>query len=324
MNTVSAEQYGFLTLPVDPKRVQSLKGMSHMEAWDIRRTLIRAFGFGGYDLETKALDLVAQIQHTHDKDGNPIPAHRPRWTVIYRAEVRLTVKAPDGTVLAVYEDGASGDSQNQPILGDAHDMAMKTALSQALKRCAVNLGDQFGLGLYNNGRTDPVVHRTLNAPTGQATTPADLPVDEVLPEQKPAADPESVQQQARVIHPTAAPALGEKVAACTTRDHLAVVWKEIVAAVRDGQILPDAGELLKAQWKERDRHINAVARMFALLAKAEIKGREERISWYVQIIGRHVESTNELTLEEIGKISEKTEAWIDQNDPAKAKAGAAR
>jgi hypothetical protein len=41
-------------------------------------------------------------------------------------------------------------------------MAIKTAESDALKRAAINLGDQFGLSLYNNGATAPVVIQTLS------------------------------------------------------------------------------------------------------------------------------------------------------------------
>ncbi|WP_367880534.1 Rad52/Rad22 family DNA repair protein [Salinispora arenicola] len=49
-------------------------------------------------------------------------------------------------------------------MGDCHDNAIKTAVSQGLKRCAVNLGDQFGLGLYNGGGVDAVVVRTVVDP----------------------------------------------------------------------------------------------------------------------------------------------------------------
>ena len=55
-----------------------------------------------------------------------------------------------------YTEWAAGDATN-PTLADAHDQAIKTAESQAFKRCAVNLGDQFGLSLYKNGSTDATV-----------------------------------------------------------------------------------------------------------------------------------------------------------------------
>ncbi|GAA0554849.1 MULTISPECIES: Rad52/Rad22 family DNA repair protein [Streptomyces] len=171
-------------------RVRNLRGMAHLEAWDVRRQLIRIFGFGGFAIETISLDLVAERE---TKQGE-----RSRWTVVYRAQVRLTLFDTSGRGIAHYEDGAAGDSVNQPSLGDAHDMAMKTALSQALKRCATNLGDQFGLSLYNNGSKDPVVKysaahppeewRKQDAP--QPPEPDDPPVQ---PEPQPAATTESAE-----------------------------------------------------------------------------------------------------------------------------------
>ncbi|MDK0520351.1 Rad52/Rad22 family DNA repair protein [Streptomyces sp. ML-6] len=135
-----------LLAQINPTRVQTLNGQSHVEAWDIRRWLNRVFGFGGWSDETLELACVAQ---TEIKPG--------RWTVVYRAQVRLTICTPDGRHLSSWDDAAAGAAQNQPRLGDAHDMAMKTALSQALKRCATNLGDQFGLSLYNDGSRRAVI-----------------------------------------------------------------------------------------------------------------------------------------------------------------------
>lgn len=167
---LTPEQYTFLTSAIAPGRIQHLSGQSHLEQWDIRRHLIRVFGFGGYDIDTLALDLVREIEDV-PADGRG----RSRWTVVYRAQIRLTVKAADGRVIAHYDDAATGGAHNQPSLSDAHDMAMKTALSQALKRTAVNLGDQFGLSLYNGGRPDPVILRSLVAPTQDR---AEIPADE--------------------------------------------------------------------------------------------------------------------------------------------------
>ncbi|MCG7524910.1 Rad52/Rad22 family DNA repair protein [Streptomyces sp. OfavH-34-F] len=143
---LTAEQITTLLAPINPSRVQTLNRQSHVEAWDVRRWLNRVFGFAGWSTET--LELVCVSEREISKG---------RWTVIYRAQARLTVKTPDGRALSLWEDAAMGDSRNQPSLGDAHDMAMKTALSQALKRCAVNLGDGFGLSLYNDGSRRPVV-----------------------------------------------------------------------------------------------------------------------------------------------------------------------
>ena len=185
--SISDYQLKTLFAPVNPKRIGQVRNMAHMEAWDIRRQLIRIFGFGGYSTETIALDLVAERE---TKQGE-----RSRWTVVYRAQIRLTVYGPDRAVLGSWDDGAAGDSVNQPSLGDAHDMAMKTALSQALKRCAVNLGDQFGLSLYNNGSPAPVVNWSAAHPPKETDTTQEPPLD---------ADP-PVQPEPQPQAPTAAP-----------------------------------------------------------------------------------------------------------------------
>jgi hypothetical protein len=162
---LTEQQVAFLLSPISDKRVRNLRGMSHLEAWDVRRQLIRIFGFDGFTVETLKLDLVHENPNPNyrkkNKAGEEYGPTYTAWTIVYRAEVRLTVKAVDGRPLAVFEDAAAGDAVNQPSVGDAHDLAMKTALSQALKRCAVNLGDQFGLSLYNEGSKAPVVLRSL-------------------------------------------------------------------------------------------------------------------------------------------------------------------
>lgn len=249
MTTLSAEQYAWLTHGIDGNRVRQLQGQSHLEAWDVRRTLIRVFGFGGWDLTTKRLDLVREIEHPPNQ-----PNGKPRWTVIYRAEVRLTVKAPDGSVLAVYEDAASGGSQNQPALGDAHDMAMKTALSQALKRCAVNLGDQFGLSLYNGGSPNPVVLRSLVAPQGTAASAPPAEEAPVQPEPALALDAEeppsttgdATEEQFRVYED-----LSQLVAVAESVEALRAAWEAVVEAFGKGEITQTQGNRLRSAIGDR-------------------------------------------------------------------------
>lgn len=173
-------------------RVRQKQGQSHVEAWDIRRHLIRIFGFGGFSIETLSLDLVSQQEI---KPG--------RWTVVYRAQVRLTVYAVDGREITHFEDGAAGDAINQPKLGDAHDMAMKTALSQALKRCAVNLGDQFGLGLYNGGKSDPVVHFSAPHPPNEWQKDAEPQPEPVDPPVQPEPEPAGTEDDSNMATPPA-------------------------------------------------------------------------------------------------------------------------
>jgi hypothetical protein len=146
--TLNNAQLELLFAPLSPGRVRSLSGNSHLEAWDVRRWLLRIFGYGGFDIETLECAVVSERSVWNEQ--NPLNG---RHTVVYRVQVRLTVRDPDGHVLAFFDDGATGDGINQPSLQKAHDFALKTAMSQALKRAAVNLGDQFGLSLYDKGRS---------------------------------------------------------------------------------------------------------------------------------------------------------------------------
>lgn len=166
----TSEQINVLLKPINPKRVAHSQGQSHLEAFDVIAHLNRLFGFGNWDQEIIELTCVRE----HSVESKAGDKTRTGWWVTYRAQVRLTIRPVRAWPEPVcrYEDAASGDAQNIPTHGDAHDQAMKTAISQALKRCARLLGDQFGLSLYDGGSTAPLVRRLVHMPP-----PKDLPVD---------------------------------------------------------------------------------------------------------------------------------------------------
>lgn len=209
IGSLSDLQIAWLLRPVDPDRVGSDgKGFAHMEAWDIRRHLIRIFGFGGHDTDMLEASLIAEtsIPNHQKKDRNGKPYGQPfeAWTVIYRVAVRLAVKV-DGIELGHWHGIATGDATNQPSRADAHDLALKTADSQALKRAATNLGDQFGLSLYNKGRLAAVVQSSL--PYWKAPKEAEFNDDKVE------ADPEVAaarQEAGEAVPAGAAPAAQEQ------------------------------------------------------------------------------------------------------------------
>ncbi|NIL41583.1 hypothetical protein HCB17_10655 [Salinispora arenicola] len=198
---LTPEQYQLLLQPLHRSRVgKNPKGFSHLEAWDIRRWLIRVFGFGGYRIEN-TVELVKEIESPPGsiKYRNGGSNDKTVWTVVYRAEVRLTVYDQHGGH-AVFEDVACGDATNQPSVGDCHDNAIKTAVSQGLKRCAVNLGDQFGLGLYNGGGVDAVVVRTVVDPL--LAEPADTATPMAVEDAPVRPEPGSAQEH---YEPASAP-----------------------------------------------------------------------------------------------------------------------
>lgn len=180
MTAFNVKQVEQLLRPVHPGRVaRDGKGKEHLSQQDVTAHLIRVFGFGNFDTEVLSTECI--FEHNRPTtDGKP----SNRWDVGYRALVRLTVRNPEGETVCHYENGSTATAQNQS-LGDGHDLAYKSAISLAMKRCAINLGDQFGLSLYNKGQIDALVRGTLVMPDA---TDADEPADDMqegVPEQQP-------------------------------------------------------------------------------------------------------------------------------------------
>lgn len=144
------QQYEQLLKPLNPSRVakrsQAGRSLSYLESFDVKAHLIRIFGFGGWSAEVLSAELAFEDQN-----------EKGQWNVGYKVTMRLTVHA----LGCVYTEAAVG-SATLPQRGEAHDMAVKTAESDALKRAAINLGTQFGLSLYNDGSLKDVVGQTLD------------------------------------------------------------------------------------------------------------------------------------------------------------------
>lgn len=132
-------------------RVESKQGMSYLAAWDIKATLIRVFGFGGFSSEVIESSILKaeQIQQVRDEK-------KFNWSITAKATVRLTIHQ----LGAIYTETAIAGSK-QPDFTESADMAIKSAESDALKRAAIFLGTQFGLSLYNAGSPKEVISAVL-------------------------------------------------------------------------------------------------------------------------------------------------------------------
>lgn len=163
---LTLEQVQYLLNPLRSSRVakRSVQGknLSYLEAWDVRKHLTFIFGFANWDEEVLDYRLVS----TYEYEGRD---KKPMVEVFWTAKVRLAVRDQYGNTLATYTEAAVGSAnkaRDGAGLGDIHDNALKTAASDALKRCAINLGTQFGLSLYDDGNTNDVVKHVLVAPEG--------------------------------------------------------------------------------------------------------------------------------------------------------------
>lgn len=230
MAYLNEQQIERLLAAIAPSRVVKLDGLSHLEAYDVRAHLNRVFGFGRWSADVIEMTLINERFGKNSKGRDAV-------YVVYRAGLRLTVNAPDGTQLATYTEYAAGDALGFPVakLGDAHDFAMKTAESQALKRAATNLGDQFGLSLYNSGSTKQIVQVSL---VGVAEADPDFKTPEVTPEQAPA---EGRDWQAELD-------------AVADRDALNALWHEVRQGVPGEQL-----EQWKVAFSSRANELQAAA-----------------------------------------------------------------
>ena len=168
-------QLSALTAALNSQRIssrrQSGRNLSYLEAWDVKATLIRMFGFGGFSAEAEDCQIIRienNIPKTKGSGDNKVelpieysPDGQIKYgTANFRVTAMVRVKLTIHQTGAVYTEFASS-SQTGPDIGEVSDFAIKTAESDALKRAAIYLGTQFGLSLYDNGSTNDVVRVVL-------------------------------------------------------------------------------------------------------------------------------------------------------------------
>lgn len=281
-----------LLRPIKPRRVLQAQGQSHIPAYDVVAHLNRMFGFGGWDKEIKSIELVEERENSYVKDGK----EKTGWYVSYRCLMRLTIFDPAGHVVCVREDGACGSASNLPSFGDAHDFAYKNAISYALKRCAKDLGDQFGLSLYNKGSMGALVGTTLVGLTA-ATEGADL--EDFAPE------PLSLGNDERHVDPETGEVLSdEAVGAVSEVAPKSPNGKETAKSPTKPVVeteTPDfvgAGDRSASPASPTSRILPGEnKRLFALLRGAGITDKD-RHKWAADKLGHPVESFTELSREE--------------------------
>ncbi len=175
------------------------KQFSYLEGYEVRANLNRIFGFGSWNVEVT--DLTEVYSGAEKKEDG-----RRLWHVSYRATVRLSIRNDSLSFFTTYEDVACDEAIN-PNRAEATDQAIKSAVTSALKRAAANLGDQFGLSLYREGSTRPIVNFVLGHnwhPEPVDASPSDGPVaqdvqesadDEQVPDEELAEASEVLQEQ---------------------------------------------------------------------------------------------------------------------------------
>jgi Rad52/22 family double-strand break repair protein len=127
-----------LKAKLDEKHVKTRNAngteLSYVEGWHTLAEANRIFGYDAWDRRTIFTSCV--------------------WTCVkgsthqaaYIAKVRVTVRA--GTTKVVREGSGSGEA-NAATSGQAHELALKAAETDATKRALATFGNPFGLALYD-------------------------------------------------------------------------------------------------------------------------------------------------------------------------------
>ena len=164
-----------LTQPIAPERVKSRSqggsSLSYIEAHDAIRTANEIFGIGGWGYTVEELTFLGT---------EPVSRNgRSGFRAGYRAVVKVTVHGRPGrhnqvpsvmpTPPTTFSDVGFGDAVDYSgSTISVQELAMKEAVSDAVKRALKNLGDQFGLGLYDAERRGDVERRRgLTTAAGQ-------------------------------------------------------------------------------------------------------------------------------------------------------------
>jgi hypothetical protein len=170
------EQHLELVKAINPAFVAQKNRMSYLSQHQARAEMNRIFGYGNWDSEVVLMrcDYEERLGDTSDPRWPKDQSKNPRvsgsgayWIVGYEGAVRVTVRDLWGMPIATYVEHHFEESAPQPNRGEARALALTSVESYALRRALINLGDRFGLGLYNKGSMAPHGQYTVALEPGQ-------------------------------------------------------------------------------------------------------------------------------------------------------------
>jgi hypothetical protein len=126
-----------LRAKLEPKHVKTRNAngatLHYVEGWHAIAEANRIFGYDSWDRRTLAA----------------LRLERSQWSTLCRslsAKVRVSVRAGD---LKIVREGCGTGEGKAPTPGQAHDLALKGAETDATKRALATFGNPFGLALYD-------------------------------------------------------------------------------------------------------------------------------------------------------------------------------
>ena len=155
MTGLTRTQVERLMRGIDPGHVDKKRGLSYMAQHEVRAELTRIFGYGNWDSEVITLERLWEDSYEHET------SKKTMYRVCYAASVRLNIRDYWGNPVCSFTEWHAEANSGLPDRGEAEAMAITSVESYALRRAAIGLGDRLGLGLYNDGKAEPLVRGTL-------------------------------------------------------------------------------------------------------------------------------------------------------------------
>jgi len=118
---------------VRTRRAQNIT-LAYVEGWHVIAEANRIFGFDAWDRHTLSTRCVWSGSTNH------------HYAAAYIAKVRIAVRA--GSLTITREGRGSGEAKALSP-GEAHEVALKAAETDATKRALATFGNPFGLALYD-------------------------------------------------------------------------------------------------------------------------------------------------------------------------------
>ena len=146
-------------------------------------------------------------------------SNRGEHTVAYTARVRITVRA--GKTVVVREGSGSGEARSFSP-GQAHELALKSAETDAAKRALASFGNVFGLALY-----DPDQNGVRKPSNGKFNSAPELEIGPWMLRSKEGKATSTLETPQAF-----AEALRDILKGATDIDELYAIWKQNVATVR--------------------------------------------------------------------------------------------
>lgn len=245
-------QVARLLTPVRGDRLEKKQGLTYVPQQEVRAELIRTFGPGRTDHTMHEPTLLYETRLEKDHIQFPKTGKAPEyWVVAYM--VGCTLRAYDYDGFLVYEctEYHAEECAPLPNRGEAHAMALTSAQSYALRRAALNLGDNMGLHLYSGGSTAPLVMNTM------ALADPDSPLHAQRPSNATESAPSATTpESARSAQGAAGGTAPVQQPGAVQRQSPGMERLQGVTNVRQTTMTPEAEAILAGEYDENGRRIS--------------------------------------------------------------------